>query len=150
MEEFQPLLIAKQCSIEIEADPALAIEFDPDALQQAMLNLVDNAVKYGPAGQRVLIRVEPARERVLLAVEDQGPGIPDADLERVWQPFHRASGPAAEGASPGGTGIGLSVIRDIVARHGGECWFEAADPGPGLRAVIQLPADCSATSGDSA
>ncbi len=148
IEDFQPLVMSRQCSVETRVDPALVAAFDPDAVQQAMLNLVDNAVKYGPAGQCILIRAEERTDHVLFVVEDEGPGIPKAELERVWQTFHRAPDPAG-GASPGGTGIGLSVVRDIVARHGGKCWIEALKPGPGLRVVIELPRRSPASSGGS-
>ena len=77
--------------------------------------------------------------RVRVAVEDQGPGVPSADRERIWAPFVRALVvPAARGAQTG-TGIGLAVVRDLVARHDGRAWVESAPDG-GARFVVDLPA----------
>jgi signal transduction histidine kinase len=76
--------------------------------------------------------------RVRLWVEDQGPGIPVADRERVWEPYVRLDRDA-EGAT-GGSGIGLAVVRELVTLHGGRTWLEDGRSGTGTRVVIELPA----------
>lgn len=114
----------------ITGDPAVVA--DPDALHQVLLNLLDNALKYGPPGQEVVVGAEARGDVVVIRVEDQGPGIAEVDRERVWEPFHRGT------AEPGGSGIGLAVVRDLVDRHGGRCWIE--DGSGGARVILELPA----------
>jgi signal transduction histidine kinase len=108
-----------------------------------LLNLLDNAVKYGPRGQTVTVGMGVVNEngrgrRVRLWVEDQGPGIPSQDRDRVWEPYVRLDRDVVEGAT-GGSGIGLAVVRELVSLHGGRTWLEEA-AGGGTRVVIELPA----------
>ena len=112
---------------------------DPAAYRQILLNLLDNAVKFGPTGQTVTIRLAHAgvgvRRRVQLIVEDEGPGVAEADRERIWSPFVRL--PAAA-TGPAGTGIGLAIVRDLAARHEGRAWVEGSRRG--ARFIVELPA----------
>ena len=111
-----------------------------------LLNLLDNAVKYGPDGQTVTVGCQagdPGRVRVY--VSDQGPGVPEADRERVWERFWRLE--RDRGSAIAGTGIGLSVVRELAALHGGRSWVEQGSQG-GCRFVIELPT-ASATSPDA-
>ena len=109
---------------------------DAEGIRQVVANLVDNAIKYGPAGQPVQIGARQDRDGLRLWVEDRGPGIPAADRERVFQRFVRLD--RDRGSAVSGTGIGLAVVREMVARSGGRAWIE--DPGPaGTRVVILLP-----------
>jgi signal transduction histidine kinase len=102
-------------------------------------NLLDNAVKYGPDGQTITVRVQTsataADGEVALVVEDEGPGIPPAERERVWQPFTRLR---EEDGTRGGSGLGLSLVRELVVRQGGRAWVEDA-AGGGARFVVTLP-----------
>jgi signal transduction histidine kinase len=126
------------------ADTALAVELSPDAhaladagaLRQILLNLLDNAVKYGPRGQTVLVRAARAGAEVVVSVEDEGPGVPPADRERVFDPFTRLERPGLPRVS--GTGVGLAVVRDLVRAHGGRAWIE--DGRSGARVCVALPA----------
>lgn len=105
----------------------------PVALKRALNNLIDNALKYA---DRCWVRlIEEPRTRLIL-IEDDGPGIPEAELERVFEPFFRLE--ASRNAETGGTGLGLSVARTIVHAHGGTLVL-ANRAGGGLRAVIRLP-----------
>ncbi len=140
IEMFEPLVAETGTRIVARLDPDAEASFDPDALRQVLLNLLDNAAKYGPRSQEILVGMESKTGATCLFVEDQGPGIPERERERVFDRFYRLP---REGVS--GTGIGLSVVRDLVSRHGGRAYVEAASGG-GARFVIELPA---AAAGDA-
>ena len=136
VQAFAPLAAARRVRFVTEAAPGLVARMDPDAVRQVLLNLLDNAVKYGPQGQTVRVTAAPAGEnRVVLAVEDEGPGIDPAERAAVWEPFRRGRG--VVGGAAAGSGIGLSVVREIVAWHGGEARVE--DGARGARMVVELP-----------
>jgi hypothetical protein len=105
-----------------------------------LLNLLDNAVKYGPPGQTVTLGVDvhgrAPDARARLWVEDEGQGIPAESRARVFEPYVRL--PRHQGAAHGGSGIGLSVVRELAELHGGEAWVERAASG-GARFVVVLP-----------
>jgi signal transduction histidine kinase len=110
---------------------------DPGALTQIFLNLLDNAVKYGPEGQVVTVCVRRSADEIVLSVDDEGPGIPVADRRRVFDAFERLDRLGAPKTS--GAGIGLTVVRDLAVAHSGRAWVEAA-PGGGARVAVALPA----------
>ena len=100
-------------------------------------NLVDNAVRH--ARSRVVLAAEPRAARTtLVTVTDDGPGIPAADRERVFDRFTRLDDARARDA--GGAGLGLAIVRELVRRHGGTVRLTDAHPGPGLRAEVRLAA----------
>jgi signal transduction histidine kinase len=135
--EFHPLAEKAGAVIRVEGPESLPAKLDPGAWRQIVLNLLDNAVKYGgPGGITVSVGREGSRARV--SVADQGPGVPDEDRERIWERFWR--GNVARSAGISGTGIGLATVRDLVTLHGGECRVERAEPR-GARFVITLPED---------
>jgi len=137
LEMFAPLARSRRMTLRSELELGLSVDADRDALRQILLNLLDNAVKYGPAGQTITVGTAKSDgPRVRLWVEDQGPGIPVAERERVWEPYVRLNR-GAESAT-GGSGIGLSVVRELVTLHGTEAWIESA-PGGGSRVVVELP-----------
>jgi signal transduction histidine kinase len=109
---------------------------DPDALRQVLLNLLDNAVKYGPRTQRVVVGVESTNGCARVYVEDEGPGIPPRERELVFERFYRLE--RERTSSIAGTGIGLAVVRDLVSRQGGRALVEAGAKG-GARIVVELP-----------
>jgi two-component system sensor histidine kinase SenX3 len=84
----------------------------------AVSNLVENAVKYSEAGDAVAVRLFREPGRIVIAVEDEGIGIPQADIDRIFERFYRVD--KARGRGTGGTGLGLSIVRHIMANHGGE------------------------------
>jgi signal transduction histidine kinase len=106
---------------------------DPQALRRCLENLVENAVRYGGGAD---IEVIDSPERLRIAVSDRGPGIPEAELERVFEPFYRLD--ASRNMDSGGTGLGLSIARDIARWHGGEVTLRNASGG-GLIAELALP-----------
>ncbi len=135
-EGFAPLAAARGVALCTELTDGVVAPVDADALRQMLLNLLDNAVKYGPPGQTVTLGLTVTEGRARICVDDQGPGIPAADRERIWDRFWRLE--RDRGSAVAGTGIGLSVVRELVALHGGRSWAEDA-PGSGGRFVIELP-----------
>lgn len=114
--------------------PHLTMRARPLALKRALANLVGNAVAYA-GGCR--IGVEPPQGGVVrIAIEDDGPGIPEAELERVFQPFHRVE--RSRSRETGGAGLGLPIARSILRAHGGDVTL-ANRPGGGLTATVTLP-----------
>ena len=136
LELFAPLARARKMLVATALDASAVISLDRDAFRQILLNLLDNAVKYGPAGQTITVGSEIAGDRARVWVEDQGPGIPNEDRQRVWEPYVRLNRDAE--SATGGSGIGLSVVRELVSLHGGRTRAESA-PGGGARVVIELP-----------
>jgi signal transduction histidine kinase len=137
---FTPLAEAEEVAVEAAiADGALA-RVPAGAVRQLLFNLLDNAVKYGPRGQRVVVRVWCEGGEARLAVEDEGPGIASADRERAFEPFTRLDRPGAPHVT--GTGIGLAVVRDVVCGAGGRVWIEDARAAAacGTRVVCAFPA----------
>jgi len=102
-----------------------------------VLNLLDNAVKYGPATQAVTVGTALVGDRARLWIDDEGEGIPHRERERVWSSFYRLDRHA--NSSVAGSGIGLFVVRELARLHGGDAWVEDA-PGGGARLMIELPA----------
>jgi signal transduction histidine kinase len=113
--------------------PSLVAEVRPDALKRAIANLIDNALKYAGAA-RVAIRADGAA--LVVTVDDDGPGIPEADLERVFQPFYRLED--SRSRETGGIGLGLAIALSIAQSHGGTLKLANRSEG-GLRATLSLP-----------
>ncbi|GLC24756.1 sensor histidine kinase [Roseisolibacter agri] len=139
VEAYVPVAEQRQMRLVADAPSRIYALVDPRALRQVVVNLLDNALKYGPSGQTVSLEVErctlPEGPCVRLFVSDQGPGVPRADRARLWQPFVRLGG---AGHNAGGSGIGLSVVRSLVEQHGGTVAVEDA-PGGGARFVVVIP-----------
>ncbi len=137
--DMATLIEARRQRIEIEIDPAVAvIRTDAAKLQDAVRNLVENAVNYSPEGRRIRIGARPSGDRVEITVSDEGPGIPDADLERVFERFYRVD--KARSRESGGTGLGLSIVKHLVGLLGGRAWA-ANRPEGGAVFTISLPRD---------
>jgi two-component system OmpR family sensor kinase len=136
--DFVPLAEAAGIDLGIESAEPVRVAGDADALRRLLGNLLDNAVRYTPAGGRVDVTVAcesgtPSRAEV--SVTDSGPGIPREERERVFDRFHRVPGTAVTGS-----GLGLALARSIAARHDGELVLEDGPGGRGLRAVLRMPA----------
>jgi len=136
IELFAPLARARTMTLAAALDARAVVMLDRDALRQILLNLLDNAVKYGPPGQTITVGSETSSGIARIWVEDQGPGIPHEDRRRVWEPYVRLNR-SAESAT-GGSGIGLSVVRELVELHGGRTRAEGS-PGGGARVLVELP-----------
>jgi signal transduction histidine kinase len=117
--------------------PSLAIYGDRDYLEQVLINLLDNAIKYTPEGGRVGISVnEKDGHEVLFLIKDDGIGIPREDLSRVFERFYRVD--KGRSQELGGTGLGLSIVKHIVQAHGGTVWAESR-LGKGSSFYFTLP-----------
>jgi signal transduction histidine kinase len=135
LEAFAPLAAARGATLEAEVPPGSTVQGDPNAVRQILLNLLDNAVKYGPRGQKIRVGAERHNGSIRIVVEDQGPGIPEADRERVWEGYYRMQRETRTGVA--GSGIGLAVVRSLATDMQGKSWIEDADQG-GARFVIEL------------
>jgi signal transduction histidine kinase len=144
MDAFAPLARVRSARIHSSIEPDLVSRVDPRALRQIVLNLLDNAVKYGPVGQTVNVSLTSTADKVIIAVEDKGPGVPRSEREKIWDPYVRLSR-AAESAA-GGSGIGLSIVRELVRLHGGRAWVEDA-AGGGARFVVEFPRETEQAMG---
>jgi two-component system phosphate regulon sensor histidine kinase PhoR len=121
------------------APDAAVVEGDPAKLHDALRNLLENAINYSPEGGRITLHTRRGDGRVLITIADQGPGIPETDLTRVFERFYRVDKARSRGsADPGGTGLGLAIVKHLVELHGGS--VEAANaPGGGAVLTITLP-----------
>ncbi len=133
--------VAQAHRIECKIAPELPlVRADERALAEVVYTLLDNACKYSPAGSRVLVRAEvlTESERIRVTVEDEGPGIPLALREKVFDKFFRADA-AARQLPRGGSGMGLAIARGIVEAHGGNIWIEDGARGRGTRGCFTVP-----------
>jgi len=108
-------------------------------LEQALQNLAANAVRHTPAGGEIILRASRADHRVRIAVRDTGPGISPEHVVHVFDRFYKVDASRAADGSPGGSGLGLSIVKAIVERHGGSITAANA-PGGGALFEILLPA----------
>jgi signal transduction histidine kinase len=135
VEGFAPLASARQVQLTTTLDETVSANVDAAALRQILLNLLDNAVKYGPAGQQVTVALALEGNHARVFVDDEGTGVGESDADRIWQPFNRL---ARTADATGGTGIGLAIVRQLTDLHGGRAWVERA-PSGGARFVVELP-----------
>jgi len=127
-----------------EVQPDLPhVHIDERAIQLAVINLLDNALKYAPGSERVTVRAERENGSVVVRVVDRGPGVPPEDRDRIFERFVRGStARAKDGAQPvRGSGIGLALVKHIAESHGGRAWVETRSPaaGPGASFAISIP-----------
>jgi signal transduction histidine kinase len=124
-------------ALELAAPDGLpTVAADPDMVRQVLTNLVENAVKYSPAGGRVVVTLESHETRVLFAVRDEGLGIPLREQDRIFEKFFRLDPNLTRGV--GGTGLGLYICRELVRRMGGRIWV-ASREGEGSTFFFELP-----------
>jgi two-component system phosphate regulon sensor histidine kinase PhoR len=146
--DMRPAIDARGQHVAIEVDPAVAsLTTDAAKLQDALRNLVENAVNYSPEGCSITLRAAARDRQAVLTVSDQGPGIPDADLDRVFERFYRVD--RARSRESGGTGLGLSIVKHLVELLGGRVWA-ANGPRGGAVFTISLPLEATASPSSAA
>ena len=116
--------------VEVAGEQPL-VNVDPVQIQRVLANFLENALKFSPAGTSIHVRLTATRREAIVRVVDQGPGLPEHELERVFEPFHR--GPERAGA-----GLGLAIARGFAAANGGRVWAESR-PGQGATFALALP-----------
>lgn len=133
-ELFEPVASAKGLELVCEPQAPAVVQGNRQLLAQLLTNLIENGLKYVPAGGRIEVTVRPVSGAVRLVVSDDGPGIAAADRARAGQPFTRfGTAPAQEGS-----GLGLSLVAAIVRLHRGR--LELQENAPGLKVLVELPA----------
>jgi Signal transduction histidine kinase len=150
IDEFRPLAASRKALIELSpydenARKRLGVMVRPEGLRHIVVNLLDNAVKYGPIGQTIHVSIGSSRESevkkrghtlmAVLSISDEGNGVPERDRDRVWNAFARAK--TSTGAA--GSGIGLTIVHDVVTQNGGKVRVESAESG-GARFIVSIPA----------
>jgi two-component system sensor histidine kinase TctE len=125
--------MARDVDLGFELEPA-SVKGDAFLLREALANLVHNAIEYSPAGARVTVRAGRRKDGFFVEVEDDGPGIPQAERDRVLERFYRMPG------TPGtGSGLGLAIVNDIAAGHGADIELADGAGGRGLRVALTFP-----------
>jgi signal transduction histidine kinase len=135
LDDFAPLVAGGGTRLETSLQEDVRSAVDPAALRQVLLNLLDNALKYGPPEQAVRIGLEAEGGRARLTVEDEGPGVPARERTRIFERFRRLDRDRRSAVA--GAGIGLAVVRDLVEKHGGRVRVEDGSRG-GARFVVEL------------
>lgn len=139
---------AERAGISLEIDvPAVTIPADSDRIVQVLVNLLGNAVKFSPSGEKVVLRGIADEHRLHLEVIDRGRGIPADRLERIFERFEQVD--ASDARQKGGTGLGLAIARSIIDLHGGSIWAESVD-GVGATFHVAVPVTDEAGSEDGA
>jgi signal transduction histidine kinase len=145
LEAFAPLATARRVQVRVSLDDDVIADVDRGAIRQVLINLLDNAVKYGPTGQTISVGLDRGSDErsARIWVEDEGPGIPAAERERIWEPFHRLDRDANSAVA--GSGIGLALVRNLTVAHGGRVFVASGTAGAGgSRFTIEIP--CTAPS----
>ncbi|MFH2039242.1 MAG: HAMP domain-containing sensor histidine kinase, partial [Chloroflexota bacterium] len=135
---YQSLLQEKQIELQMKIDPHLAmISIDPGRMTQVLTNIIDNALRFTPGNGRIVLSGHQAEGQVELSVQDNGPGVPEDDLDRIFDRLYQ--GDAARQHENNGSGLGLTIAKSIVEMHGGK--IRALSPADaGLTISILLPA----------
>ncbi len=135
--DLDPLIAGRrQQVVRRVADDAASVTGDPAKLQDILRNLVENASNYSPEGSTIEVDARRGLGAIEITVSDRGPGIPDADLPRIFERFYRAD--RSRSRDPGGTGLGLSIVRHLVGLHGGSIKAANRDGG-GAMFTLRLP-----------
>ncbi len=139
VDRLTPQAEARELVLQVQASPNSPVVLaDPDRIEQVLVNLLDNAIKYSRPGGMVMVSVDGVRRQaVQVQVRDQGMGIPAEDLARIGKRFYRAD--KARSRAEGGSGLGLAIAQALVEAHGGKLWLESQE-GEGTTVTFTLPA----------
>jgi signal transduction histidine kinase len=128
----------KTITLNLEADAIPMLLLDAAKMEQVLDNLTTNAIKYSPPGSRIRIRLQNSAGEMLLSVQDEGPGIPPAEMDRLFKPFQKTSVKSTGGEKS--IGLGLVIVKRIVAGHGGRIWVESQ---VGAGSIFYVAVPCS-------
>jgi signal transduction histidine kinase len=128
---------AREKSIRLEAslEPLFSIELDTTLIYEVILNLIENAIKYTPAGGEIRVTSQEINDRVFINVQDSGPGIASDEIDKVWEKFYRGH---AHALSTKGSGLGLYLVKYFIELHGGQVFLQS-ELGRGTRIGFSLP-----------
>jgi two-component system sensor histidine kinase KdpD len=137
LNRLHPLLQSRHLHINIPKD-LTAVELDYVQIDQVLTNVLENALRYSPPHSPLDVSIHFAAAEVLIRIADRGPGIPEEDLERIFDKFYRVMGRQPLPDYPAGSGLGLAICKGVVEAHGGRIWAEQR-PGGGSLFSIALP-----------
>jgi len=132
-----PQAVAREVRVAVDCPPDLTARIDPALLEQAVVNLLQNAIQYSPPGGEVTLQGAARGDEILVEVVDRGSGIAQEHLPRLFERFYRVD--PARSRELGGTGLGLAIVKHISLAHGGRASVEST-PGVGSTFRIHLPA----------
>ncbi len=135
IERLQPLAVAKNISVSVQLEPMFLLDVDSLLMEEVLLNLVDNAIKYTPAGGFVTITTQELDSSVFITVQDNGPGIAPEEQTKIFERFYRGESGKSH---PKGSGLGLYLVKYFVELHNGEVTLHTT-PQTGTRFVVRLP-----------
>ena len=133
---LEPLARAAEVQLRLDVPEGLMVRITRDDLYQILFNLVENGIKYNLPGGRVELYAQDWGGKVVIMVEDTGVGIPEEDIDKVFDRFYRVD--KARSRAAGGTGLGLSIVQDTARRHGGDVTVQRRTP-EGSRFVVSFP-----------
>ncbi len=136
-EHNRPNAERKSQTIELALEQTALVEIDVERLREVFDNLLSNAIKYSPSGKRIVITSERSESRVTVAVKDEGQGLTESDKEKLFGKFQRLSARPTGGESS--TGLGLSIVKQLVELHGGNVWAESDGKDKGTTFFVELP-----------
>jgi two-component system OmpR family sensor kinase len=132
--EYATLAADKNIDIGLSHEDPASISGDFEALRVMLGNLVDNAIRYTPAGGTVNVALKVRAGKAVLEIEDTGPGIPQEDRARVFDRFYRR-----EATEPPGSGLGLAIVKNVADRHSASILLQDRETAPGLRVSVSFP-----------
>ena len=135
---IRSLARSRNINLQLNAESNLVCKADPEDLELVWVNLLENAIRYSPAGATVDIRISRNNGRGTVVVEDHGPGIPDTDLPHIFERFRRAD--PSRTRESGGFGWGLAIAKALVEAYGGTITPEST-LGQGTRMMVMLPSE---------
>lgn len=140
VKKLTPLSQKKRIKMTEELEELPLIMADEDRIEQVMINLIDNAMRYTDENGEIKIRARKKEDEVVVSVKDQGPGIPEDELPFIWERFYKVD--KARTRKVGGTGLGLAIVKNIIEIHGGKVWAKNCAEG-GTAFYFSLPAKTS-------
>jgi two-component system phosphate regulon sensor histidine kinase PhoR len=134
-ERMQAQATLKEVEIVVDVQPDLpAAEFDAERIEQVLVNLLQNAIKFSPRQGRTTISATASGQEIVVAVADRGPGLDPSDVDRIFERFYKAD----RSRAASGSGLGLAIAKHMIQLHGGRIWVEN-DFGRGATFKFSLP-----------